>query len=73
LSAGALSPPVNGSPEFLNSSTTHTKDEQGAWWQVDLGGKKKINQIIIYNRTDWSPHVVIEPSALRAAKAIPVE
>jgi hypothetical protein len=23
-----------------------------AWWQVDLGGKKKINQIIIYNRTD---------------------
>ena len=42
----------NTDGEFLNSSTTHTKDEQGAWWQVDLGGKKKINQIIIYNRTD---------------------
>jgi hypothetical protein len=28
------------------------EDEQGAWWQVDLGGKKKISQIIIYNRTD---------------------
>ena len=42
----------NTDGEFLNSSTTSTKDEQGAWWQVDLGGKKKINQIIIYNRTD---------------------
>ncbi|VVH50443.1 ClpB protein [uncultured Gammaproteobacteria bacterium] len=42
----------NTDGEFLNSSTTHTKDEQGAWWQVDLGSKKNINQIIIYNRTD---------------------
>jgi hypothetical protein len=30
----------NTDGEFLNSSTTSTKDEQGAWWQVDLGGKK---------------------------------
>jgi hypothetical protein len=37
---------------FLNKSTTHTSYEQGAWWQVDLGSKKNINQIIIYNRTD---------------------
>ncbi|VVH66216.1 lipoprotein, putative, partial [uncultured Gammaproteobacteria bacterium] len=37
---------------FLNKSTTHTKYEQGAWWQVDLGEEKNINQIIIYNRTD---------------------
>jgi hypothetical protein len=28
----------NTDGEFLNSSTTSTKDEQGAWWQVDLGG-----------------------------------
>jgi hypothetical protein len=34
---------------FLNKSTTYTKYEQGAWWQVDLGGAKNINQIIIYN------------------------
>jgi hypothetical protein len=32
----------NTNGEFLNSSTTHTNIEQGAWWQVDLGGKKKI-------------------------------
>ncbi len=37
---------------FLNKSTTHTHYEQGAWWQVDLGGEKNIKQIIIYNRTD---------------------
>jgi hypothetical protein len=36
----------------LNKSTTHTNDEQGAWWQVDLGSRKKISKIIIYNRTD---------------------
>ena len=37
---------------FLNKSTTHTEYAQGAWWQVDLGSRKKISQIIIYNRTD---------------------
>jgi hypothetical protein len=37
---------------FLNKSTTHTHYEQGAWWQVDLGGEKNIKQIIIHNRTD---------------------
>jgi cyanophycinase-like exopeptidase len=41
----------NTDGEFLNKSTTHTNDEQGAWWQVDLGSRKKISQIIIYNRT----------------------
>ena len=42
----------NTDGEFLNKSTTHTNDEQGAWWQVDLGSRKKISKIIIYNRTD---------------------
>jgi hypothetical protein len=28
-----------------------TKYEQGAWWQVDLGGQKNIKQIIIYTPT----------------------
>jgi hypothetical protein len=31
----------NTDGEFLNKSTTHTNYEQGAWWQVDLGSKKK--------------------------------
>jgi hypothetical protein len=40
----------NTDGEFLNKSTTRTNDEQGAWWQVDLGSQKKISQIIIYNQ-----------------------
>ncbi len=42
----------NTDGKFINGSTTHTKQERGAWWQVDLGSKKNIHQIIIYNRTD---------------------
>ncbi|CAC9517820.1 hypothetical protein [uncultured Gammaproteobacteria bacterium] len=45
---------VNGDTKgvWYTNSITHTQKEQGAWWQVDLGSKKNINQIIIYNRTD---------------------
>ncbi len=32
--------------------STSINKEQGAWWEVDLGAVKTINQIIIYNRTD---------------------
>jgi hypothetical protein len=35
-----------------NAVNNTVRLEQGAWWQVDLGSKKNINQIIIYNRTD---------------------
>jgi hypothetical protein len=45
---------VNGNTKgvWYNNSITHTNYEQGAWWQVDLGSKKNINKIIIYNRID---------------------
>jgi hypothetical protein len=45
---------VNGNTKgvWYNNSITHTNYEQGAWWQVDLGSKKSIDQIIIYNRID---------------------
>jgi hypothetical protein len=42
----------NTSGKFSDASTTQTNKEQGAWWQVDLGAIKTINQINIYNRTD---------------------
>jgi hypothetical protein len=42
----------NTDGEFLNSSTTHTKDEQGAWWRVDLGSKKNIKQFDENNLDD---------------------
>jgi hypothetical protein len=37
---------LNADGEFLNKSTSTTEYEQGAWWQVDLGSKKNIKQII---------------------------
>ncbi|TXK95276.1 hypothetical protein BMR11_13925 [Methylococcaceae bacterium CS5] len=50
---------VNGYTNSVNDRSswdahnfTHTKKEQGAWWQVDLGAVKIIDQIIIYNRQD---------------------
>jgi hypothetical protein len=36
----------NTDGKFLNGSVTHTNYEQGAWWQVDLGGQKNIKQIL---------------------------
>jgi hypothetical protein len=52
---GASEPPLSGAPHAViepsaYNSTTHTKYEQGAWWQVDLGEEKNINQIIIYKQ-----------------------
>lgn len=52
----------NGPPElaidgntdgnFGNNSVTHTSHNDAIkWWQVDLGEKKLIEQIVIYNRT----------------------
>jgi hypothetical protein len=45
---------VNGDTRgvWYTNSITHTKYEQGAWWQVDLGNQKNIKKIVIYNRTD---------------------
>jgi hypothetical protein len=41
---------TNGS--WSNNSVTHTGQEQGAWWQVDLGLMTQIDQVDIWSRTD---------------------
>lgn len=38
--------------EFADGSVTHTKIEDHAWWQVDLGASAAIDSIVIWNRTD---------------------
>jgi hypothetical protein len=35
----------NTDGKFLDGSVTHTNYEQGAWWQVDLGGQKNIKKM----------------------------
>jgi hypothetical protein len=31
---------------------THTQSESGAWWRVELGAPRVIQQIVIWNRND---------------------
>lgn len=42
----------NTSGEGTDGSVTQTISEENAWWQVDLGADKAIEQIVVYNRTD---------------------
>ena len=37
---------------FDAKSTTHTAAEANPWWEVDLGGDRRIERISIWNRTD---------------------
>jgi hypothetical protein len=37
---------------FEAKSTTHTKTEDGPWWEVDLGAATPVARIMIWNRTD---------------------
>jgi len=38
--------------DFYDGSVSHTKNDQYAWWQVDLGGLQWIDAVQIWNRTD---------------------
>lgn len=33
-------------------STTHTKESDDPWWEVDLGKSQRLDQIVLWNRTD---------------------
>jgi len=37
---------------FAANSTTHTKQENNPWWEVDLGADKPVERIALWNRTD---------------------
>ena len=44
----------NTDGNFFASSTTHTAGpgEDSPWWEVDLGGEKNLEGLVIWNRTD---------------------
>lgn len=42
----------NTDGDYSGSSITHTNNDPGAWWQVDLGSVYDINGVKLYNRTD---------------------
>lgn len=45
---------VDGSTDgvLANGSTTHTLNNPQEWWQVDLGGLRRIDLVQLWNRTD---------------------
>lgn len=43
---GAVDGVINGSYAF------HTNNEANPWWQVDLGGQARIDEVRVYNRLD---------------------
>jgi hypothetical protein len=34
------------------STITHTLDQQNSWWQLDFGQQRRINRVVLWNRTD---------------------
>jgi len=53
-SGGVSSRAVDGNTSgyFDQNSVTHTANEGGAWWQVDLQGVYSLATVVLYNRTD---------------------
>ena len=47
--AGAVDGVTNGRYAF------HTGQEPNPWWQVDLGARRAIGKIVVYNRLDYRP------------------
>lgn len=45
---------VDGNPNgaYGANSVSHTNNEPGAWWMVDLGAEYRIDRVVIHNRTD---------------------
>lgn len=42
----------NTDGDYQKKSVTHTETSQDPWWELDLGGDHRIDQIAIWNRTD---------------------
>ena len=42
----------NTNGAFEVKSTTHTKEENNPWWEVDLGSEHPLDSIVVWNRTD---------------------
>ena len=41
---------------FAANSTTHTRQQDDPWWEVDLGADRTIERIVIWNRMDNGLH-----------------
>lgn len=32
---------------------SHTKNQEGSWWQVDLGAMRSVDRVVLWNRSTW--------------------
>src|SRR5262245_11165226 len=46
----------NTNGQFDGKSVTHTKTEKDPWWEVDLGGDKPVDKVVLWNRLDGVEH-----------------
>ena len=57
---GAASRAIDGNTNgdyFAANSTTHTRQEDNPWWEVDLTADCGVDRIVVWNRTDNGQHV----------------
>ncbi|MCW1923157.1 discoidin domain-containing protein [Luteolibacter arcticus] len=55
FAGGVASLAVDGNTDgtYANGSVTHTDGTTNSWWEVDLKALQSIDQIVLYNRTDF--------------------
>ncbi len=46
---------IDGNASGIFASCSCTTEEKEPWWEVDLGGQKPIDHIVVYNRNDCCP------------------
>ncbi len=42
----------NNSGTFADKGQTHTEQSKNPWWEIDLGGERLIQSIVVYNRSE---------------------
>ncbi|SHK32018.1 PA14 domain-containing protein [Rubritalea squalenifaciens DSM 18772] len=53
---GAASNAIDGNTSGVTAEgdpISHTKNQDGSWWQVDLGTMRSIDQVVLWNRSSW--------------------
>ena len=50
-------------------STTHTRQQPGPWWELDLGEEHPIDRIVIWNRTDNGLQNRLAPAQVKVLDA----
>lgn len=42
----------NTNGDFQGRSVTHTAEQDGPWWEVDLGAEQNLSRVVVWNRND---------------------